>query len=67
MIDVVIADEQEIYRTGMALVLAEASDVRVVGQAESPEQLLDTLKMPTRTYCFSRRVFCRRYQRSSGS
>jgi DNA-binding NarL/FixJ family response regulator len=44
MIDVVIADEQDIYRIGMAEVLAEVGDVCVVGQPQSPEQLFNTLK-----------------------
>lgn len=44
MIDVVIADHQELFRGGMAEVLAVVDDVRIVGQAESPDQLLNTLK-----------------------
>ena len=44
MIDVVIADHQELFRVGMAEVLAVAGDVRIVGQAKSPDQLLYALK-----------------------
>src|SRR5271157_2240195 len=44
MIDVIIADHQELFRVGMAEVLAIADDVCVVGQAQSPEQLLSVLK-----------------------
>ncbi len=44
MIDVIIADHQELFRIGMAEVLAVADDVRIVGQPQSPEQLLSTLK-----------------------
>ena len=43
MIDVVIADQQDFFRIGMAEVLAVADDVRIVGLPESPEQLLSTL------------------------
>jgi DNA-binding NarL/FixJ family response regulator len=44
MIDVVIADHQELFRIGMAEVLAVADDIRIVAQPESPEELLHTLK-----------------------
>ena len=44
MIDVIIADHQELFRVGMAEVLAVADDVCIVGQAQSPEQLLSVLK-----------------------
>lgn len=44
MIDVVIADHQEIFRVGIAEVLAVADDIRIIGQPESPAQLLCTLK-----------------------
>ncbi len=44
MIDVTIADHQELFRIGLADVLAVADDVRIVGQPESPEQLLNTLE-----------------------
>jgi DNA-binding NarL/FixJ family response regulator len=44
MIDVIIADHQELFRIGMANVLAVAEDVRVVGEARSAEELLGTLK-----------------------
>src|SRR5208337_3968555 len=43
-IDVIIADHQEVFRIGLADVLAAAGELRVVGQAESPVQLLHTLK-----------------------
>ena|SRR5271166_1395096 len=44
MIDVIVADHQEVFRIGMTGVLAAADDVRIVGQPQSPEQLLKTLK-----------------------
>jgi len=44
MIDVIIADHRELSRIGMAEVLAVADDVRIVGQPESPEQLLNALQ-----------------------
>ena len=44
MIHVLIADHQELFRIGMAEVLAVAGDVRIVGRPKSPEQLLNTLK-----------------------
>jgi len=47
MIDVIVADHQELFRIGMAEVLALADDVRIVGQPQSPEQLLSALKTLT--------------------
>lgn len=44
MIGVIIADHQELFRIGMAQLLAIADDVRIVGQAQCPEQSLNTLK-----------------------
>ena len=44
MIDVVIADHQEVFRIGMTEVMAVAGDVRVIGQPQSAEQLLSTLR-----------------------
>jgi DNA-binding NarL/FixJ family response regulator len=44
VIDVVIADHQELFHIGIAEILAVANDVRVVGQSQSPEQLLRILK-----------------------
>ena len=44
MVDVIIADHQELFRVGMAEILAVADDICVVGQAQSPEQLLSVLK-----------------------
>jgi len=44
VIDVIIADHQELFRAGLVEVLSVADDVRIVGQAQSPEQLLSTLK-----------------------
>jgi DNA-binding NarL/FixJ family response regulator len=44
MIDVIVADHQELFRIGMAEVLAVADDVRIVGQPQSPEQLLSALQ-----------------------
>ncbi len=47
MIDVIVADHQELFRIGTAEVLALADDVRIVGQPQSPEELLNTLKAVT--------------------
>lgn len=44
MMDIVIADHQELFRIGMVEVLAATDDVRIVAQLEAPEQLLSTLK-----------------------
>src|ERR1019366_619131 len=44
MIDVIIADHQELFRIGIAEILAVAGDVRIIGQPQSSEQLLNTLK-----------------------
>jgi DNA-binding NarL/FixJ family response regulator len=44
MINVIIADHQELFRAGLVEVLSVVEDVRIVGQAQSPEQLLSTLK-----------------------
>jgi len=44
MIDVMIADHQELFFAGLVEVLSVAEDVRIVGQAQSHEQLLSTLK-----------------------
>ena len=44
MIDVMIADHQEIFRIGLVEVLAVADDVRIVGQPRSPQELLYTLR-----------------------
>ncbi len=39
MIKLVLADSQAIFRAGAAKVLAVEDDIRVVGQAQSPEQI----------------------------
>jgi DNA-binding NarL/FixJ family response regulator len=44
MIDVIIADLQELFRAGLVEVLSVVEDVRIVGQVQSPGQLLSTLK-----------------------
>jgi DNA-binding NarL/FixJ family response regulator len=44
MIDVMIADHQELFRAGFVDVLSVVGDVRILGRAQSPEQLLSTLK-----------------------
>jgi DNA-binding NarL/FixJ family response regulator len=43
MINVIIADHQAIYCAGMAKVLAVEEDIRIVGQPQSPIQLLNSL------------------------
>jgi DNA-binding NarL/FixJ family response regulator len=43
MINVIIADQQAIFRAGIAKVLAVEEDIRIVGQPQSPEQLLNAL------------------------
>ena len=43
MINVIIADHQAIFRAGIAKVLAVEEDIRIVGQPQSPEQLLNSL------------------------
>jgi DNA-binding NarL/FixJ family response regulator len=44
MIDVVIADHQELSRIGMVEVLAVAEDIQIVAQPQTPQQLLATLE-----------------------
>jgi DNA-binding NarL/FixJ family response regulator len=44
MIDIIIADHQEVFRIGITQVLAAADDVRIVGQPDSPGQLLHQLE-----------------------
>jgi DNA-binding NarL/FixJ family response regulator len=44
MINVIIADHQAIFRAGVAKVLAVEEDIRIVGQPQSPEQLLNALQ-----------------------
>jgi DNA-binding NarL/FixJ family response regulator len=43
MINVIIADHQAIFRAGIAKVLAVEEDIRIVGQPQSAEQLLNSL------------------------
>jgi DNA-binding NarL/FixJ family response regulator len=43
MINVIIADHQAIFRAGIAKVLAVEEDIRIVGQPQAPEQLLNAL------------------------
>jgi len=44
VIDVIIADHQEVFRIGMVEAFGMAPDVCIVSQPKSPEQLLNTLK-----------------------
>ncbi|HVP50420.1 MAG TPA: response regulator transcription factor [Candidatus Bathyarchaeia archaeon] len=44
MINVIIADHQAIFRAGVSKVLAVEDDIRIVGQPQSNEQLLNTLE-----------------------
>jgi DNA-binding NarL/FixJ family response regulator len=44
MINVIIADHQSIFRAGIAKVLAVEEDIRIVGQPQSAEQLLNALE-----------------------
>ena len=44
MINVIIADHQAIFRAGVAKVLAVEDDIRIVGQPQSPEQMLNALE-----------------------
>jgi DNA-binding NarL/FixJ family response regulator len=44
MINVIIADHQAIFRAGIAKVLAVEEDIRIVGQPQSAEQLLNALE-----------------------
>jgi len=54
MINVVIADHQAIFRAGIAKVLAVEEDMRIVGQPQSAEQLLNVLdRLRSRVLIFS--------------
>jgi len=44
MINVIIADHQAIFRAGIAKVLAVEEDIRIVGQPQSVEQLLNAVE-----------------------
>jgi DNA-binding NarL/FixJ family response regulator len=44
VIDIVIADHQELFRIGIEGALMRADDVRFVGHAQRPEQLLNILQ-----------------------
>ena len=44
MISVIIADDQAIFRAGVAKVLAAEDDLRIVGQPQSTEQMLNALE-----------------------
>ncbi len=58
MINVVIADHQSIFRAGIAKVLAVEEDMRIVGQPQSPEQLLNCLeKLRARVLILSSQFF----------
>jgi DNA-binding NarL/FixJ family response regulator len=43
MINVIIADNQAIFRAGIAKVLAVEEDIRIIGQPPMPEQILNAL------------------------
>src|SRR5271165_3288810 len=54
MINLIIADHQAIFRAGIAKVLAVEEDMRIVGQPQSAEQLLNALeKLRSRVLIFS--------------
>jgi DNA-binding NarL/FixJ family response regulator len=54
MINVIIADHQAIFRAGIAEILAVEDDIRIVGQPQSSEQLLNALeKLRTRVLILS--------------
>ncbi len=54
MINVIIADHQAIFRAGIAKVLAVEEDMRIVGQPQSAEQLLNALeKLRSRVLIFA--------------
>lgn len=44
MINVIIADHQAIFRAGVAKVLAVEDDLRIVGQPQTTEQVLNALE-----------------------
>ncbi len=44
MINIIIADQQAIFRAGVAKVLAVEDDLRIVGQPQSSEQMLNALE-----------------------
>ena len=64
MINVIIADHQAIFRAGIAKVLAVEEDIRIVGQPQSAEQLLNALeKLRSRVLILST-SFCRYFPTS---
>ena len=44
MIKLILADNQAIFRAGIAKVLAVEEDIRIVSQAQSPEQMFVALE-----------------------
>jgi DNA-binding NarL/FixJ family response regulator len=47
VIDIIFADDQELFRTGAAEILSGENDVRIVAQPASPQQLLSALETLT--------------------
>ncbi len=45
MIDVIVADHQELFNVGMAGILTDAGDICLMAQPRSAEQLLSTLEI----------------------
>ena len=66
MIDVIIADHQEVFRVGMAEVLGAADDIRVVGKPDCPKALLAILTTVNPHVLILSRVSCERFRRSGG-
>ena len=46
MLKIILADNQAIFRTGVAKVLAVEDDLRIVAQAETPEKMVMALEKP---------------------
>jgi DNA-binding NarL/FixJ family response regulator len=44
MIDIIVADHQELFHVGMAEILAGSDDIFLIGQPRSPDQLLEVLQ-----------------------
>ena len=57
MIDVIIADHEEIFRIGMAAALAVADDFRIVGLPRTIAQLLDELEAVSPHVLISSTIF----------
>ena len=51
MISVLLADDQELVRSGLRLILAAEPDIEVVAEAEDGDEAVDASWRTDRTWC----------------